>query len=67
MAKFLEDKDLDEILAETSASIYFFQREKESDKAEFKVLYEDDGSVIVEFTTAIAKVEPVSSSISINL
>jgi len=58
IAKILTDVELDKILVETSASIYFFQREKQNNRAEFKPLYEEDGSVIVTFLSGIAKVEP---------
>lgn len=59
MAKVLDDKMLEEILAEGSSTAYFFQKAKEKEeRPEFKSFYEADGSVIVVFKTGIAKVVP---------
>ena len=62
--KILTDDILKEILAE-SASAYFFQKIKEKETRDgFQSFYEDDGSVIVTFTTGMAQVEPEEIDLS---
>ena len=58
MVKILTDKDLQAIMEEVSTPAYFFQKEKNKERDDFQHLYEDDGSVIIEFVTGIAKIEP---------
>ena len=59
MAKILDESMLKSVIDEMSSSAYFFQREKEKEiQADKKALYDDEGNVVVIFTTGIASVEP---------
>jgi len=57
--KILTEEALNEILAESTSTSYFFQKEKGKETREgFQNFYEKDGSVIVIFKTGMAQIEP---------
>lgn len=63
MAKILNDQMLKDILEELGDSAYFYQKEKGKERKEEKEFYDENGSVVVTFISALHQVPPGDNDI----